>query len=230
PTWRTNAQAEVQAPPVAPLLMANGVGGSSVHYSAAQWRFRADDFKIRSTTVERYGEAAIPDGTALADWPISYDDLEPFYEQVEQVIGVAGAGGANPFESPRTSDYPLPPLRPTGFSSLVGETMTRLGYHPFPQPGAILSQPYKNRPACTYCGYCSGFGCWNNSKSSTLVTVIPEAEETGRLEIRPNSRVVKILSGDGGKVTGVEYRDERGETQIQPARVVIVASYTFENN
>lgn len=230
PTWRPNEGAEVQPPPIPASLMANGVGGSSIHYSAAQWRFRADDFKMRSTTIEKYGEDALPAGSAIADWPISYDDLEPYYDQVDQLLGVAGVGGANPFESTRSSDFPLPPLRQTGYTNLVADAMSKLGYNPFPQPAAILSEPYKGRDACTYCGLCTGYGCWNNSKSSTLVTVIPEAEETGNLEIRTNCRVTRLIHDDAGKATGVEYLDAEGNTFEQPAGIVIVSSYTYENN
>ena len=74
--------------------------------------------------------------------------------------------------------------------------MIDLGYHPFPQPAAIASIPYNDRPACSYCGYCSGFGCWNDSKSSTLVTALRRAEETGRLDVRPHSRVMRITGDD----------------------------------
>ncbi len=230
PTWRPNAQAPVQAPPVPPFLMANGVGGSSVHYSAQSWRYRSDDFKIRSTTIAKYGKDALPAGTAITDWPLSYDELEPYYENVEKLTGISGQGGANVFESPRKSDYPMPPLRPTDYTNLAGKAMTRLGYNPFPQPSAILSEAYDGRPACSYCGYCTGFGCWNDSKSSTLVSAIAEAEKTGKLEIRANSRVTKIMSNDAGKATGVEYIDAQGDSQVQPAAIVIVASYVFENN
>jgi gluconate 2-dehydrogenase alpha chain len=184
---------------------------------------------MRSTTIEKYGEEALPAGSAIADWPLTYDDLEPCYDQVEYLIGVSGQGGGNPFESPRARDYPMPPLRRRGFTDLARDAMESLGYHPFDGPAAIASEEYTGRPACSYCGFCTGFGCWNSAKSSTLVTAIPEAEATGNFEVRANSRVVKLLSDDTGKMTGVEYIDENGETQEQPAGVVIVASYVYEN-
>lgn len=158
PTWRTSAKEPTQAPPFA-IKMMNAVGGTSIHYTTQSWRFREDDFKIRSTTIDRYGERALPAGSAVADWPLGYDDLEPYYDQVEYLIGVAGAGGANPFEAPRQRDYPMPPLRRTDYTERAAAGMRSLGYHPFPGPAAIASVEYNGRPACTYCGYCTGFGC-----------------------------------------------------------------------
>ena len=238
PTWRPDAQSPTQPPPIPPIRMANMVGGTSVHYGTQSWRFRADDFTVRSSTVERYGEQAIPAGSTLADWPLTYDELEPYYDQVEYLIGVSGQAGnvngeivqgGNPFESPRKRDYPLPPLRRMDYANLAQEAIANLGYDPFPQPAAIISQDYDGRPACTYCGYCGSFGCWNDAKSSTLVSAIRHAEATGNLEIRPNSRVMKILSNDKGQVTGVQYLDDKGQLQEQPAGVVILATYVYEN-
>ena len=228
PSWRPNAQSEVRVPPVAMTTM-NGTGGSSVHYSAASWRFRPDDFKIRSSTEARYGAAAIPPGTGIVDWPISYEELEPYYDKVEYAIGVSGAGGSNVFEAPRRRDYPMPPLRGSGYTELARQAMRAMGYHPFPQPSAIASQDYDGRPACTYCGFCTGFGCWNDSKSSTLVTSIRRAEASGRLELRSNATVTRILSDDQGRVSGVRYTDAAGEEFEQPAGFVILATFTYEN-
>ena len=238
PTWRPDANSPTAPPPVPPVRMANMVGGTSVHYGTQSWRFRADDFTVRSDTVAKYGERALPPGSTTADWPLGYADLEPYYDQVEYLIGVSGKAGnlngrqvpgGNPFESPRAREFPLPPLRSMGYGEMAAEAMTKLGYHPFPQPAAIISEDYDGRPACTYCGFCSPYGCWNDSKSSTHVSAIRHAEATGKLEVRPNSRVMKLLSNDQGQVTGVEYLDETGTLQEQPAGVVILASYIYEN-
>ncbi len=237
PTWRPDAKAATQPTP-APILMMNAVGGTSIHYGTQSWRYRTDDFKMRSTTVQKYGEKALPEGNAIADWPVTYEDIEPYYDKVEYLIGVSGkagnvqgkkVSGGNPFESPRQRDYPLPPLRSMGYADIAAKAMQDQGYHPFPQPAAIISQDYDNRPACSYCGFCGSYGCWNNAKSSTLVSAIPAAEQTGKLEIRPNSRVLKILSDKGGHVTGVQYLDESGNLVEQPAGMVILSTYVYEN-
>ena len=229
PTWRVNAHAPTK-PAVVGVAMANCVGGSSVHYGAQSWRMHEDDFTIRSSTVARYGKSALPPGTGIADWPVTYKDLEPYYDKVERLIGVSGKAGANPFEAPR-GPYPLPPMRPLDFATRLGKTMTELGYHPFSQPAAILSEPYHGRSACTYCGFCGyGFGCWNDSKSSTLVSAIADAEKTGKLHLLTNSRVMEILSDAKGRVTGVRYRDAHGAMHTQLARFVILSSYIYENN
>ncbi len=229
PTWRPDAASPTAPPPIPAIRMMNGVGGTSIHYGTQSWRFRPDDFRGRSETIEKYGEAAIPEGASTVDWPITYDELEPYYDKVEYLIGVSGAGGANPFEGPRSRDYPMPPLRDMGFSEMAASAMERMGYHPFPQPAAIASVPFGERPACTYCGFCGYFGCWNDSKSGVQLSAIQQAEATGLLEIRTDSRVTKILSNDRGEVTGVTYVDENGETVEQPAGLVILSSYIYEN-
>jgi gluconate 2-dehydrogenase alpha chain len=240
PTWRLNAKAPTTQQPPGIFAMANAVGGSSVHYGAQSWRLHEDDFTIRSSTIKRYGKGALPHGTSIIDWPVSYAELEPYYDQVEYLIGVSGKAGnitgkvqagGNPFEAPRDRDYPMPPLRSLEFATKLGHSMHELGYHPFPQPAAITSRNFNGRPPCSYCGFCGyGFGCWNDSKSSTLVSAIKEAEKTGKLEIRTNSRVMKIMSDGHGRVTGVQYRDSHGKTHEQPARFVILAGYIYENN
>src|SRR5439155_2131070 len=97
----------------------NQAGGGTVHYGAVSWRMHEDDFRARSHTIERYGASAIPADSSLADWPLSYADLEPYYDRAEYEIGVSGKAGnlqgrkidgGNVFEAPRKRDYPLPPL------------------------------------------------------------------------------------------------------------------------
>jgi gluconate 2-dehydrogenase alpha chain len=228
PTWRVDANSPTQTPGW--FGMVNGVGGSSIHYAAQSWRFLEWEFAMLSSTLNRYGAGAVPAGSAIADWPVTYSELEPYYDKVEYLIGVSGNAGSNPFEAKRSRGYPMPALRSFEFPSMVGRAMKGLGYHPFPQPAAITSQPYNGRPACTYCGFCSGWGCYNASKSDTLVSAIAEAEKTGKLSIRTYSRVLAILSDSSGRVTGVRYRDANGEIHEQPAGFVILSSYIYENN
>lgn len=228
PTWRPNESTPAGESPIVWPMM-NAVGGTSVHYGAQSWRLSPGDFRIRSDTVARYGEAALPPGSSVADWPLRYEDLEPYYDYVEHAIGVSGRGDSNPFAGPRSRDYPMPPLRTAGYCALAGRAMRKLGYHPFPQPAAINSIDRDGRAACSYCGFCSGFGCWNDSKSSTLVTAIKRAQRSGRLEIRANSAVTRIMVDHAGKVSGVQYRTEGGEIVYQPAKFVVLSSFVYEN-
>ena len=223
PSWsdpqtfrRTEAeQASVQAdgPPTA--LYARGVGGSSVHFTANYWRLRPLDFKERSLV----GEIS---GTGFADWPISYEELEPYYSRVDWEIGVSGAPG--PFDPPRSRPYPVPPLPVTSAGVLLEKGARKMGWHPQPAPMAILSRPHNNRPACMHCGFCMGFGCEANAKSSTLAAMIPLAEATGRCEIRPLSTVFRIETNAVRRVSEVAYLDAEGAQHAQKAKAVIVAA------
>lgn len=193
------------------------VGGGSVHFNANYWRFLELDFRERSTW------GAVP-GASLADWPITYADLEPFYTKAEYDIGVSGLAGANPFEGPRSRPYPLPPMPAKSSGVLFERGARKLGLHPFPGPVAILSRDYKGRIACRHCGYCPRFGCEFASKSSALATVIRMAERTRRCEIRPNSYVFRIESNSQGRVTGVAYFDAAGKERFQKARAVVLSA------
>ena len=193
------------------------VGGTSVHFTANFWRFHEIDF------VERSKVGPVP-GTGLADWPITYADLEPYYTKVEWEIGVSGLAGASPFDPPRSKPYPMPPL-PVKSSGVIFERAARkLGLHPFPAPMAILSQPRPGRSACVNCGFCLGFGCEVGAKSSSLATAIRVAERTGRCEIRPNSYVHRIEMDSKGRVTGAVYFDEQKNTHLQKAKAVVVCA------
>ena len=139
PTWRPNATTPTSAP-AGVQGMANCVGGTSVHFGAQCWRFRVDDFTMRSSTIAKYGASALPSGAVVRDWPLTYSDLEQAYDNVEYLIGVSGQAGANPFEAPRSRGFPVPPLRAQPFATKVDRAMSGLGYHPFPQPAAIISR------------------------------------------------------------------------------------------
>lgn len=151
------------------------VGGGSVHFTANYWRFHESDFRERSLC----GEVS---GADLRDWPIAYADLEPYYTKAEYELGISGLAGANPFEAPRSKPYPLPPMPVKSSGVLFDRATKKLGLHPFPAPVAILSEPYQGRAPCVNCGFCESFGCEMGAKSSTLVSVIPLAEKTGRSE------------------------------------------------
>jgi choline dehydrogenase-like flavoprotein len=199
------------------ILYGTCVGGSSVHFTANFWRFHEIDF------IEHSKVGDIP-GANFADWPITYADLEPYYTKVEWEIGVSGLAGASPFDPPRSKPYPMPPLPVKGSGVIFERAASKLGYHPFPAPMAILSQPRPGRSACVNCGFCLGFGCEVGAKSTSLSTVIRMAEKTGRCEIRPNSYVHKIETDKNGRATGVVYFDAKKNAHLQKAKAVIVSA------
>ena len=131
------------------LLYARLVGGSSVHFTANFWRLHPVDFHERSLL------GAIP-GAALEDWPITYDELEPYYTKVDWEIGVSGLAGAHPNEPHRSKPYPMPPMPVKSSGVLLEKGARKLGLHPFPAPLAIASQAYRGRGPCVHCGFCMG--------------------------------------------------------------------------
>jgi choline dehydrogenase-like flavoprotein len=216
-TFRASASETAAPPPSGPptLVYARGVGGSSVHFTANYWRFRPVDFKEQTLL----GPIA---GTSFADWPITYEELEPYYTKVDWEIGVSGAPGPN--DPPRSRPYPLPPM-PIKSSGVLFERGAReLGFNPQPAPVAILSQPYEGRSACQHCGYCMAYGCEFGAKSSTLVTMIPKALATGSCEVRAGATVARVETDARGRATGVVYFDADGAEQRQRARAVVLAA------
>jgi len=214
-TYRKNESEKAR--PIKAIQYGRQVGGGSVHFTANYWRFHESDFEERSL----FGEVA---GTGLADWPIKYADLEPYYTKAEYDLGISGLGGANPFEAPRSKPYPLPPMPVKSSGVLFDRGAKKLGLHPYPAPVAILSQPYQGRAACVNCGFCEYFGCEMRAKSSTLVSVIPQAEKTGRCEIRPNSYVHTIQTDAHGRVTGAVYFDANRREVFQRAKAVVLCT------
>jgi gluconate 2-dehydrogenase alpha chain len=237
PTWRKTASQTADQTSGVNILMMNGVGGSSIHYGMEQWRYLPWHFKERSETVKRYGASAIPANSTLADWPISYHDVEPYYDKVEYDIGVSGhagnvkgkkVAGGNPFEGPRARKYPLPPLRRSGWNDMTAAAAKRLGWHPFPGPASIRSEAYHGLPGCEYCGFCTFNGCMVDAKGATDVGAIARAEKTKRLKVVTHARVTAIHVDKHGRADGVTYH-KGGRTFFQPADVVVLSTYLYEN-
>lgn len=248
-TWRPDDTAEAEILPwvSGPLGTANplhlppslGTGGGSIHWGGACWRFRESEFRMKSTIVERLGAGALPDNHTLVDWPIGYDDLEPYYDRAEWELGISGRAsnlggeireGGNPWEAPRVRDYPMPPLRAGAADASFTQACTELGYHPFRTAAAIASEPFKGRAACTYCGFCHGYPCHVDAKTSTHVTGLPEGLATGNLEIRDHCRVYAVRrTDDSRRVTGVSYFDPDGVSVDLDADTVVLACYSLEN-
>lgn len=197
------------------------VGSGTLSYGAMAWRFMPEDFKMKSI----YGHV---EGSTLEDWPISYEDLEPFYEQAEWEIGVAGADPQNPFVPERKKPLPMPPFAYNRAGNILYEAAKRKGWHPFPIPMLRNSVPYGGRPACYRMRTCVGFACPVNAKCGTHNTVIPVAMATGNCEVRTHCQVAEIMLDDKGRATGVKYFDGNNKPQVQTADVVVVAGSATE--
>lgn len=217
--------------------MMNAVGGTTMHYWAQSWRLNPWDFKVVSETRKRYGQDRIPEGSTVEDWPFGYEELEPYYDKVEYTVGISGQAGnvkgqknkaGNIFEGERQREYPMQPLRSSPFTDLMAGAAQNLSWNPFQGPAAITTELFDGRPPCQYHGFCNKGGCHVQAKSSTAVTVIPKAVDTGNLEVVTFARVTQIVTDDSGRVTGVDYI-KGNETFFQPADVVLLASYTYEN-
>ncbi|GIW43324.1 MAG: gluconate dehydrogenase [Candidatus Binatia bacterium] len=202
------------------------VGGAAIHADMKYPRFNRVDFRLAS---ELEAKGVRYEAAAFADWPVSYDELEPYYAEAERLSGVQGAAGSDPFASPRTSDYPMPPGLPMYVAEVLSQGARTLGYHPFPYPGAQNSRFYRGRPPCNDCGFCSGYGCPNNSKGSPAVTTLREALLTGRCQLRYNAHVTRLVHDGRGRVTAVEYVDNHGELQRAGADVVLLGASAIES-
>lgn len=189
-------------------LMYNGVGGSMILFAGDWPRMTPSDFRVRTL-----------DGVA-DDWPISYEELEPYYDRIAREIGVSGLAGDPAY--PEGAELPMPPL-PLGPGILdVVRAHDRLGWHWWPAPSAIASVPYQGRRPCAQWGTCMQ-GCPEGAKASTDLTHWPAAIGAGARLIT-GARARRIVLGPRGLVTGVEYVDARGREHFAAADVVVLAA------
>ena len=217
----------------ASFLPGTGVGGAGEHWNGITPRFLPDCFEIHTRTLERYGAGRLPANHSIQDWGITYAELEPFYTRAERLLGISGKTGLDPFEGPHSEEYPTPPQKMGYFPSLFSDAARSLGYHPSPSPSANLSQAYQNpdgimRPACQYCGFCERFGCMIGAKAQPTNTLLPVIARQKGVTVRTGANVRRVLY-QGGKVTGISYVDSKGEEVVQPADLVILASWTLNN-
>ena len=220
------------------------VGGAGVMWGGVTWRFLPWDFETRRRTLERYGKQQISEDCTIQDWGITYDELEPYYDQFEHIYGVGGKAGnlngeiqpgGNPFEGPRSREYPNPPTRPTYAGALFAQAAEACGYKPFPTPSSGMTQSYTNLykvtlSQCVRGGFCSGYACAMGAKASPLTTVVPALAKHPNFELRTLANVIKVnLDSEKKRAVGVTYVDARGREVEQPAELVILTSYTFNN-
>lgn len=196
---------------------ARAVGGTTLHFTGNFWRFRPIDFHEKSK------RGGVP-GAELADWPITYEELEPYYTAVEYAVGVSGEVGDDPREPMRSKPFPLPPLNATGPGVLLEVGAKKLGWSSKAAPMAILSREYKGRQPCHNCGFCLAFPCEWGAKSGANWTMVPEAVASGKCELRSDSYVRKIETDANGRVTGVIYFDKQKREIVQKAKAVVLCA------
>lgn len=226
------------------FLPGDGLGGAAVHWNGQTYRFQDSDFRLHSRTVERYGRRFVPADLALQDWGVSAAELEPYYDRFEYLLGTSGkagnlkagkVAGGNPFEDPRSRDYPTPPMKEPYGSAIFRQAATELGYHPYPQPSSNLSQPYTNPEGltlgtCMFCGYCERYACEHFAKSSPQTVLLPVLLKDPNFTLRTQCQVLRInVDRAGRRATGVTYMDAAGREFEQPARLVIVGMFALNN-
>ncbi|MEP6835404.1 MAG: GMC family oxidoreductase [Gemmatimonas sp.] len=193
------------------------VGGTTFHFTGNYWRFRPIDFN----EFTKRGAVA---GAAMADWPITYEELEPYYTEVEYAVGVSGEVSTARGEPPRSKPYPLPPINVHGPGVLLEVGAKKLGWSSKAAPMALLSREYQGRQPCHNCGFCLGFPCEWGAKSGANYTMVPEALKSGKCELRSESYVRKIETDASGRVTGVIYFDKDKKEVVQRAKAVVLCA------
>jgi len=201
------------------------VGSGTVSYGAMAWRFAPEDFRFLSTYRQLAG--TLP-SHSLADWPISYEDLESSYEKAEWEIGVAGSDEGNPFAPPRKKSRPMPPFPYNTEGRLFDAAAKKVGWHPFPIPMLRNSIPYGGRPQCIHMRSCVGFACPVDAKNGTQNTVIPRAIATGNCDLRTHCVAAEVVLDDRGRAKGVRYFDGDDKPQYQTADIVVVSCSATE--
>ncbi len=192
-----------------------GIGGAALHQFATWPRLHPEDFRMKSEC-----------GRGL-DWPISYDDLRPYYDRIQREVGLSGDHTAEVWR-PTGDPYPMPPLKTYRHVHRLVEGFKKLGIRTAPSPAAINSTEYNNRPACIYDGWCHA-GCPTGALGNPQVTYLPRAVKAGAT-IRTQSSVTRVvMDPNRSRATGVEYYDQQKQRQIQPADVVVLAAFAAHN-
>ncbi|MFW2512758.1 GMC oxidoreductase [Demequina sp. SO4-13] len=196
------------------------LGGGTRVYGGQAWRFAPEDFLMAST----YG---VPDGSALADWPVTYQDMERYYAHAEFEWGVSGAPGDPATEGARSSPFPLPPMPRTHGAHRLKEGADALGWETLPVPLLVNSEPYRGRAACVRCSQCVGFACPVGAKAGAQNTTLRRAARTGRLTIVCAAQAVHLTADRTGRVTGVVLRgadgSDRWEEAVDAEQIVLAA-------
>ena len=222
----------------------SGVGGAGVHWAGVTYRQLPADFKLRSHFTERYGPGIFDEELSVQDWPVTYDEIEPYYDRFEKLCGTSGQAGnlngeilegGNPFEGPRSSPYPTKPLPVTQAGALWAKATREAGLHPYPAPASTISEPYVNTEGlrmapCSLCGFCAKYACEHFAKASPQVCIGPRVYDSDLFELRTQAEVLRVeTTRDGGMATGVTYVDASGQEVFQPAEIVFLCAFAYNN-
>ena len=244
-TFRNNAsQTALPIRRFESFLPGTGVGGAAVHWNGQTYRFQDSDLRMRTRTIERYGEKFIPEGALVQDWGVSAEELEPHFDRFEYLLGTSGKAGnlkgqkvegGNPFEDARSRDYPTPPQKEPYGSALFRKAAAGLGYHPFPQPSSNLSRNYTNPEGmqlrtCMFCGFCERYGCEHFAKSSPQTVLLPVLLNDPKFKLRTQCQILRVnLDRDRKRAVSVTYVDAAGREFEQPAGLFVVGMFALNN-
>jgi choline dehydrogenase-like flavoprotein len=202
----------------------NMVGGSTNLMSGYFHRMKPMDFKLSSI----YGPI---EGANIVDWPINYDEMEPYFDKVEKIVGVSGRIVKHSTLEPRSSDsFPYPPLAENIVSSWIDSGAHELGYTAVPVPRAILSLSEANRQSCFYSNYCGSYGCSSDAKGSARVALLDKAISTGNCTILAESKVFKLETNGSGKIIKSWYYDVHNVKHDIEAKIFVVACQAVETS
>ena len=226
------------------FLLGNGVGGAGFHWNGMSWRAFTQDLRVRSHYQERYGAKIVASDMTIQDYPVTYEELEPYFAQWEDVAAVSGQAGnvkgqiltgGNRWEAPRSAAYPLPLLQSIYGAQVFTKAAAELGLKAFPVPAANASAPYTNQYGvrlgpCNFCGFCEGYGCYMYSKASPQTSILPALRQKKNFTLKSRSHVLKVNTDSTGKLaTGVTYIDPHGREVFQPAKMVILCAFQMHN-
>ncbi|NQY27698.1 MAG: GMC family oxidoreductase [Piscirickettsiaceae bacterium] len=202
----------------------NIVGGASNFMSGYFHRLKPEDFRLLS-------EFGPIEGANIVDWPITYDDLEPYYTKVEHVVGISGKIVNHPNLEPRsTADYPMPPTSEHPIANWFDKATTALGFYPIPMARGILSKPFNGRNSCEYSGYCGRYGCHSGAKASSRAALLDDAVKTEQCQVITHAKVYHINTDKEGNGISVDYYDQDGNSQRIYAKIITVACYSIESS
>jgi gluconate 2-dehydrogenase alpha chain len=226
------------------FLPGTGLGGSGVHWNGQAWRYQSADFIYKTHIEQRYGTKILDPDLRIQDWGVTYEEIERYYDKFEYLVGAGGKGGnlngkvqegGNPLEAPRTREYPNPPMKEQYAGALFRKAALELGYHPFMQPSANMTQAYTNPEGmamhpCVYCGFCERYGCEQFAKASPQTVILPKLREYSNFELRTGAHVLRInLDSDKKKAVSVSYMDAQGREFEQPASLILVTAFILNN-